>query len=116
MRNRATCCTWCRIDHQTGTVPLPVILLNKKTTDAHDNPTLQIDDRGHLWIFSSSHGTALLSYIHRSVQPYAIDRFEQVSKTNFSYTQPWYVGDRGFLFLHNGAVQARPRPVLDDQP
>lgn len=87
-------------DHQTGTVPRPVILLNKKTTDAHDNPTLQIDDRGHLWIFSSSHGTARPSYIHRSVQPYAIDRFEQVSKTNFSYTQPWYLGDQGFLFLH----------------
>ena len=43
-------------DHATGTVPRPRILLNKKTDDAHDNPTLQIDDAGHLWIFSNAHG------------------------------------------------------------
>src|SRR3954467_4481746 len=31
-------------DHATGEVPRPRILLDKKTDDAHDNPTLQIDD------------------------------------------------------------------------
>lgn len=87
-------------DHKTGNVPRPRVLLNKKTDDAHDNPTLQVDDRGHLWIFSSAHGTGRPSYIHRSVKPYSIDEFERVLVTNFSYTQPWHVPGRGFLFLH----------------
>jgi hypothetical protein len=87
-------------DHATGKVPRPTILLNKKTSDAHDNPTLMLDDKGHLWIFSSAHGTARPSYIHRSQKPYAIDAFAQVLETNFSYPQPWHLPGHGFLFLH----------------
>lgn len=87
-------------DHATGRVPRPRILLNKQTDDAHDNPTLQVDDQGHLWIFSASHGTGRPSYVHRSVRPYDIDEFERVLVTNFSYTQPWRVPGEGFLFLH----------------
>jgi hypothetical protein len=87
-------------DHKTGKVPRPRILLNKRTDDAHDNPTLQVDDRGYLWIFSSSHGTGRPSYIHRSTKPWSIDEFDRILVTNFSYTQPWYVPGEGFLFLH----------------
>lgn len=87
-------------DHKTGQLPRPRILLNKHTEDAHDNPTLQMDDQGYLWIFSSSHGTSRSSYIHRSKQPYSIDEFQLVEETNFSYTQPWHVPGGGFLFLH----------------
>jgi hypothetical protein len=87
-------------DHATGQVPRPRILLNKKTDDAHDNPTMQIDDAGHLWVFSSSHGTGRPSYIHRSTRPWSIDEFERIVETNFSYTQPWHVPGQGFLFLH----------------
>ncbi|MBL8293596.1 MAG: hypothetical protein JNN08_17240, partial [Bryobacterales bacterium] len=49
-------------DHATGTVPRPTILLNKRTNDAHDNPTLSLDARGHVWIFSSAHGTSRPSF------------------------------------------------------
>lgn len=87
-------------DHRTGRVPRPAILLNKQTDDAHDNPTLSIDAEGYLWIFSSAHGTSRPSFIHRSRRPYSIDEFELISKTNFSYTQPWYLPGQGFLFLH----------------
>jgi hypothetical protein len=87
-------------DHATGKVPRPTILLNKHTTDAHDNPTISIDDAGYIWIFSSSHGTARPSYIHRSKQPYSVEEFERVWQTNFSYTEPWYIPSQGFLFLH----------------
>lgn len=87
-------------DHATGTVPRPRILLDKKTDDAHDNPTLSIDGAGHLWIFSNAHGTSRPSYIHRSTLPYAIDSFERVVTTNFSYAQPWYLPGRGFLVMH----------------
>jgi hypothetical protein len=87
-------------DHATGQVARPRILLNKHTEDAHDNPTLAVDDAGYLWIFSSSHGTTRPSFIHRSTRPYSIDEFERVTETNFSYTQPWHLPGRGFLFLH----------------
>jgi hypothetical protein len=95
-------------DHKTGTVPRPRLLLNKHTIDAHDNPTLQIDDRGYLWIFSAAHGTGRPSYIHRSTKPYSIDEFECVQVTNFSYTQPWYVPGEGFLFLHTRYGGGKP--------
>ncbi len=85
-------------DHVTGTVPKPTLLLDKHTTDAHDNPVISIDDQGYLWIFSSSHGTARPSYISVSEQPYSIDSFRRVLTTNFSYTQPFYCSGHGFVF------------------
>lgn len=87
-------------DHKTGMVPRPTILLNKQTGDAHENPTLSLDDKGYLWIFSNSHGAAHPAYIHRSKQPYSIDAFERVLTTNFSYSQPWHLPGQGFFFLH----------------
>ena len=65
-------------DHESGKVPRPTILLNKKTEDAHDNPVLTIDGDGRIWIFSNAHGTARPAYIHRSREPYSIDAFEHV--------------------------------------
>jgi hypothetical protein len=87
-------------DHKTGQVPRPTILMDKRTSDAHDNPTIMIDGAGHIWVFSSSHGTARPSYISRSTEPYSIGEFERVAKTNFSYPQAWWVEGKGFLFLH----------------
>ncbi|MCS7303538.1 MAG: BNR repeat-containing protein [Thermoguttaceae bacterium] len=87
-------------DHRTKTVPRPRILLDKKTDDAHDNPSLLLDDQGYLWIFSNAHGTARAAYIHRSTQPFSIERFERIATTNFSYSQPWYVPGQGFCLLH----------------
>ncbi len=87
-------------DHVTGMVARPTTLLDKKTTDAHDNPVLNVDDRGYIWIFSSSHGTGRPSFISRSAKPYEIDEFELIWTGNFSYPQPWFVAGKGFLFLH----------------
>jgi hypothetical protein len=87
-------------DHATGEVPRPRRLLNKQTEDAHDNPTLMVDDAGHLWIFSAAHGTGRPSFIHRSKKPYSIEECELTQTSNFSYTQPWHLPGKGFLFLH----------------
>jgi hypothetical protein len=87
-------------DHETGMVPRPVVLINKETGDAHDNPVISLDSDGHIWVFASSHGTGRPSYIFKSRKPYDIEAFEMVLKTNFSYPQPWYIADKGFLFLH----------------
>ena len=102
-------------DHRTGLVPRPTILLDKMTDDGHDNPVIALDDRGHIWVFSTSHGTARPSYVHRSRMPYDVAEFERVEVqglpragegerqvTNFSYMQPWHVPGTGFLcfFTH----------------
>ena len=91
-------------DHATDTVPQPRILLDKQTTDAHDNPVISMDDDGYIWIFSSSHGTARESFIHRSAEPYSIDAFDLISTQSpseaYSYPQPWYVSGEGFMYMH----------------
>ena len=97
-------------DHKTGTVPRPVILLDKKTDDAHDNPVMNIDDAGHIWIFSTSHGTPRPSFIHKSVKPYDISEFERIDAMkmyegeevpldNFSYLQVYHLQDQGFAAM-----------------
>ena len=87
-------------DHGTGTVPRPVILVNKKTDDAHDNPVMSIDDSGYIWIFSNAHGAGRPAYIWRSNRPYEISAFTLIKETNFSYGHPWWVPGKGFFFLH----------------
>ncbi len=94
-------------DHRTGTVPRPVILMDRRTDDAHDNPVLALDDSGYVWVFASSHGTARPSYIFRSGKPFSIDTFSAVRETNFSYPQPWHIPGKGFLFLHTLYIGGR---------
>jgi hypothetical protein len=86
-------------DHATGTVPRPTLLVDKRTTDAHDNPVIAMDAEGYVFIFSSSHGTGRPSYLSRSKRPYEIEEFERILTTNFSYTQPFYMAGQGFAFL-----------------
>jgi hypothetical protein len=95
-------------DHRTGEVALPTIVLDKQTSDAHDNPVISVDDEGYIWLFSTSHGTGRPSYIHKSKYPYAIDEFELITPTrindsgnvvpmdNFSYFQVWHTPGHGF--------------------
>ncbi len=87
-------------DHATGLVSRPTVLLDKGTEDAHDNPTMAIDDAGHVWISADAHGTSRPSFIHRSRTPYSTSGFEPVFTGNFSYGQPWWLPGKGFLFLH----------------
>lgn len=95
-------------DHATKTFPRPRILLNKKTSDAHDNPALAIDSDGHLWIFSNTHGPQKRSSIHRSVKPHSIDAFETVAaEISLSYGQPWFLGGRGFMLIQNRYTDGR---------
>lgn len=99
-------------DHATGAVPRPAVLLDKRTNDAHDNPTLQIDEQGHLWVFSNAHGASRPSYVHRSVRPRSIEAFEKVLETNFSYGNPWVVPGQGFLLLHTRYAGGRGLQIM----
>ncbi len=87
-------------DHATGKLERPLILHNKETTDAHDNPVLMLDNQGYIFVFCSSHGTSRPSFIYKSLHPYSIEKFVQIKETNFSYPQPWWIANKGFLFLH----------------
>lgn len=98
-------------DHATGKVARPTIILDKKTTDAHDNPVMTMDDAGYIWVFSTSHGTGRPSYVSRSANPYDISKFvsipatkiqdgQEVPMTNFSYVQVFNVPKKGmFVFF-----------------
>jgi len=103
-------------DHKTGRVARPTLLLDKLTDDAHDNPVINLDDAGRIWIFSSSHGRDRPSCISRSVRPYDIDAFECVWTGNFSYPQPMYYPGRGFLFLHTWYVAGRGNYMMTGSP
>lgn len=107
-------------EHRTKTVPRPTILLDKHTDDAHDNPVISVDASGYIWIFSTSHGTARPSYIHRSRRPWDVEEFDRVSAVvrenerdtpvaNFSYIQVWARPDGGFFafFTRYGDPAAR---------
>jgi hypothetical protein len=100
-------CMVSYFDHASGKVPRPRVVLVKPTGDAHENPVIQLDDAGHVWIFCSTHGPANNSYIFRSTKPHSIDKFEQVARTSFSYSQPWHVPGDGFLFLHTRYTNGR---------
>ncbi len=95
-------------DHETGSVSKPTYIMDKGTGDAHDNPVISMDDGGHIWIFSTSHGRSRPSYVQRSSKPYNIDFFERIPAVqvvesdtipfdNFSYFQPWHIQGEGFL-------------------
>ncbi len=103
-------------DHATGQVARPTLLLDKKTTDAHDNPVINLDDKGYIWIFSSSHGRGRPSYISRSVKPYDIDQFQLMWTGNFSYPQPMYYPGKGFLFIHTWYVKGRGDYMMTSNP
>jgi hypothetical protein len=109
-------------DHKTGKLANPVILLDKKTTDAHDNPVISIDDKGFIWIFSTSHGIARPSYIHKSKKPYDIAAFETIKATetvdgqekpfdNFSYFQVYPIKGKGFIALFTKYNKANQRVI-----
>ena len=108
-------------DHRTGQVARPRILMDKRTLDAHDNPVITVDGQGHLWIYSTAHGTSRPAYVSRSVRPYDIREFERITPerlvaggaqpiTNFSYMQAWSLGETGFAHFftqYSGGRQTR---------
>jgi len=91
-------------DHAAGRVSRPTIVHVKRgVTDPHDNASLAIDSRGHVWIFVAARGTARPGFVYRSTQPYGIDAFEMTCDPKglaICYPQPWWVEGEGFLLLY----------------
>jgi len=87
-------------DHAQGTVPRPTVVHDKQgVDDPHDNPSLCIDPKGHVWVFVSGRARRRPGFIYRSTEPYSIDRFERVSEREITYPQPRWIEGQGFLLL-----------------
>jgi hypothetical protein len=95
-------------DHKTGLVPRPVIVHDKQgVDDPHDNASLAIDGTGHLWIFISGRGRSRPGFKYRSIKPYDIDAFELISEEEFTYPQPVWMPDHGFLHCFTKYTKGR---------
>lgn len=83
-------CMIGEFDHKTGMVSKPTVVFDKLgVDDPHDNPVLMIDDKDYIWVFVSGRGSTRPGFKFRSKNPLNIDEFEQVTKEEMTYPQPW---------------------------
>ncbi len=95
-------------DHKTGQVPRPVMVHDKKgVDDPHDNPSISIDEHGHIWVFISGRGRHRPGFIYRSVRPYDIGGFERMREAELTYPQPNWIDGKGFLHLFTRYTRGR---------
>ncbi len=87
-------------DHRTGRVAKPVVVYDKGDVgDPHDNPTIAMDEQGYIWVFVSGRGTGRPGILFKSRNRHAIDGFDEVMRGEFTYPQPKYIQNKGFLHL-----------------
>ncbi len=87
-------------DHVKDRVPRPTIVHDKKgVDDPHDDSSLALDERGHLWVYVAGRGRRRPGFVYRSVKPYDIDRFERVSSDEICYPQPFAISGVGIVEL-----------------
>ena len=95
-------------DHKTGQVPRPTIVHDKQgVDDPHDNGSLNLDDRGHVWVFISGRAKSRPGFKYRSKEPFSVAAFDRVSEEEMTYPQPWFVPGRGWLHLFTKYTRGR---------
>lgn len=95
-------------DHATGKVPKPVVVHDKQgVDDPHDNPSIQIDGEGHLWVFVSGRGRKRPGILYRSETPYDINTMKHIENREFTYPQPWWVPNQGFVMFFTKYTKGR---------
>lgn len=95
-------------DHKTGQVPRPTIVHDKGgVNDPHDNPSIALDEHGHVWVFISGRGRSRPGFIYRSAQPHSVAAFDRVYEGEFTYPQPFWIEGNGFLHLHTKYTRGR---------
>lgn len=88
-------------DHEKHRVPKPTVVRNQQgIDDPHDNPSITIDNDGHIWVFIAGRGRHRPGQIFRSEEPYSIDSFEEIIEREQTYSQIWQVPDKGFFHLN----------------
>jgi hypothetical protein len=95
-------------DHKSGRLSRPVVVHDKNPVDdPHDNPSLNIDPQGYLWVFVSGRANSRRGFIYRSAAPHDHSRFERVAEKTITYPQPWHVPGKGFLHLFTQYTKGR---------
>ncbi len=93
------CMAGC-FDHHTNRLEKPTIVYDKNgVNDPHDNPSIQIDGEGYIWVFVAGRGRKRPGFKYKSCRPFDIEKFEQVTMEEMCYPQPWYFVEKGFLNL-----------------
>jgi hypothetical protein len=95
-------------DHVRDVVPRPTIVHDKGgVKDPHDNASLCLDEKGHVWVFVSGRGRARPGFKYRSAEPFSVESFERVSTEEMTYPQPWCLPGRGLVHLFTKYTRGR---------
>ena len=95
-------------DHNKNQVPKPTIVYDKLgVNDPHDNASISIDDKGYIWVFVSGRNTSRPGLLFKSNEPYAIEKFTEISRGEMTYPQPWFIPGKGFLYLFTKYTNGR---------
>ncbi len=89
-------------DHKTGKLQKPRVVYDKGVNgvkDPHDDPTIQIDKYGYIWVFVAGRGNNRPGIRFRSLNPYDISEFEYVNESIMAYPQIHYDSDKGFFLF-----------------
>lgn len=100
-RKYLLCMVGC-YDHKTGMLRRPVVVCDKgvdKVHDPHDDPTIQIDREGYVWIFVAGRGNTRPGIRYRSRKPYDISAFDRINESIMAYPQIHYHPERGFFLF-----------------
>jgi hypothetical protein len=85
-------------DHAAHRVSQPVIVHDSGgVNDPHNNPSLAMDEQGHLLVFVAGRATGQPGYVYKSVKPHSIDAFELLWAGPMNYPQPWSLPGGGFF-------------------
>ena len=89
-------------DHSTGMLQRPRVVMDKGidgVKDPHDDPTVQVDKDGYVWVFVSGRSTSRNGRVYKSMRPYDITAFELISDFRMAYPQIMYSPEKGFFFF-----------------
>ena len=108
-------------DHRKRVMPRPVVVMDKNgVDDPHDNASLSMDADGYLWVFVSGRNVSRPGKVFRSRRPRDITAFDELLTSSFTYPQPWYLGEAGFLLMYTRYTRGRELYVrrigTDGQP
>ena len=89
-------------DHSTGKLQKPRVAYDKGqdgVLDPHDDPTIQIDKDGYIWIFVAGRSTKREGLRLKSTKPYDITSFKYVNASFMAYPQVFYDKEKGFFLF-----------------
>ncbi len=89
-------------DHNTGMLQKPRLVFDKGqngVNDPHDNPTIQIDKDGYIWVFVAGRGNKRNGVRFRSNKPYDITSFKYINEDIMAYPQIHYSPEKGFFLF-----------------